>query len=323
MSEHCRSAVALIIFNRPDVTARVFAAIRAARPPTLFVIADGPRSNVANDAARCAAAREAINDIDWPCEVFRKFAPANLGLRRNVSEGLDWVFAQTEEAIILEDDCLPAPSFFSFCDALLDEYRDNKKVGMIAGINPDSSAEDAEGGGASYRFSRYPHIWGWATWRRAWKHYDDAMTDWPRLRNSSWLAKIGLEGSGRNFWRRHFDDCLSNRRDALNTWDLPWTFACWKNGLLSVMPRVNLVENLGFGPEAIHTKRPSRLDAMATGVMTFPLVHPPDIAADKNSDDWVQANICEGATGLERLFWSLRFPLPIWCVRRGLRWLNR
>src|SRR5205809_2040109 len=135
MQTDCKSPVAFIIFNRPEVTERVFAAIRAARPTMLFLIADGPRSNVDSDAARCAAAREAVARVDWPCQILRKFAESNLGLRRNVSEGLDWVFSQTEEAIILEDDCLPDPSFFRFCDELLECHRDDATVGMICGTN--------------------------------------------------------------------------------------------------------------------------------------------------------------------------------------------
>src|SRR3982074_654392 len=114
MASELTTPVAFIIFNRPERTAEVFAAIRAARPPQLFVIADGPRTGVQSDAAKCAAVRAMIENVDWPCQVFRRFADENLGLRRNVSEGLDWVFGQTERAIILEDDCLPDPTFFPF-----------------------------------------------------------------------------------------------------------------------------------------------------------------------------------------------------------------
>jgi hypothetical protein len=231
------------------------------------------------------------------------------------------VFEQVEEAIILEDDCLPDLTFFGFCEELLERYRDNELVGSISGANlaPGRTGLTDR---RSYRFSRYSHIWGWATWRRAWKHYQQDMTDWPRLRNSSWLQNIGLHGSAKNFWRRHFDDCLSTREDALNTWDIAWTFVCWKNQFLSVVPKNNLITNLGFGPDAHHTKQRSPLAAMGTSKMAFPLIHPTEVAADREADDWVQANIYEGASIWQRIFWTLRLPFPIWLVRCGQRWLT-
>ncbi len=321
ISNDCETPVAFIVFNRPEVTARVFAALRAARPSTLFVIADGPRPHVATDAAACVAVRKVVAAVDWPCRLLQKLAPTNLGLRQNVSDGLAWVFEQTEEAIILEDDCLPDPSFFPFCEELLERYQNDTRIALIAGTSPDSLRSPPAGDESSYRFSRYPHIWGWATWRRAWQGYDDYMTPWPALRDNDWLAGRGLTPSAANFWRRQFDDCLTDRRDALNTWDMPWTFACWKNEMLSIVPRENLVENLGFGPDANHTKRMSPLATLRPGRMEFPLTHPPVVAADEAADRWVQDHIFEGATRMERLFWKLRLPIPIWCVRRMQRLL--
>src|SRR5712691_1210425 len=190
MADALRTPVVLIVFNRPEITAQSFAAIRAARPTQLFIIADGPRPNVSGDEEKCAATRAVVEKVDWPCQILRKFAESNLGLRRNVSEGLDWVFRQTEEAIILEDDCLPDPTFFPFCDAMLERYRDDGRIGMISGTNP--SAHLAPPDGESYFFSRYYYIWGWATWRRAWQLYDREMTAWPAMRRSGWLkAKVG------------------------------------------------------------------------------------------------------------------------------------
>src|SRR6266480_8001684 len=185
-ADRLTTPVVFIIFNRPTPTAKVFAAIQAARPPKLFVIADGPRANVASDRDNCAAARVIVDLVDWPCEVAKRFANANLGLRRNVAEGLDWVFAQSERAIILEDDCLPDPSFFPFCEELLERYHDDATVGMICGTNL-APRETATNDAASYYFSRYCYIWGWATWRRAWRCYDREMTEWPSLGKNGWL----------------------------------------------------------------------------------------------------------------------------------------
>src|SRR6266566_849672 len=178
--------VAFIIFNRSERTAEVFGAIRAARPAQLFVIADGPRPDVESDATKCAATRAIIERVDWPCQIFRRYADKNIGLRRNVSEGLDWVFNQTERAIILEDDCLPDPSFFPFCEELLERYAEDRHVAMIGGTNLDPE-HAAPRGEDSYYFSRFWQIWGWATWRRVWQLCDHEMKEWPELRRSCWL----------------------------------------------------------------------------------------------------------------------------------------
>jgi len=312
-----QSPVAFILFNRPAVTERVFAAIRAARPSELFLIADGPRSNVPDDFARCAAAREVAGKVDWPCQVHRKFADTNLGLRRNVSEGLDWVFTQTEQAIILEDDCLPDPSFFPFCDELLERYRDDPTVGMICGTNlaPNEIAPDDD---ASYYFSRYCIIWGWATWRRAWRCYDREMKEWPSLGKNGWLKDKVATSSAVNFWRRHFDDCHQRHPDGLNTWDVQMVFAFWRHQMRSIITRENLVKNLGVGAEATHTRQPVGKTASSSRSLEFPLRHPKQTAVHEKADRHVQAEVFEALTPWQRLYWKLQLPLPIWVVRRFL-----
>ena len=162
-----RTPVAFLIYRRPDLTARVFEAIARAKPPVLLVVADGPKD--AGEEARCAAAREVIEKVDWPCEVRRNYSDANLGCRERVATGLDWVFRQVEEAILLEDDCLPSPDFFAFCEAMLERFRNDDRVGHVSGSNSDRGRASRE---TSYYFSRYSTIWVWATWRRAWKDYD-------------------------------------------------------------------------------------------------------------------------------------------------------
>jgi len=317
MQRHCKSSVAFIIFNRQEVTARVFDAIRAARPPVLFLIADGPRPDVASDAARCAAARAVVAQVDWPCQVQRKFAESNLGLRRNVSEGLDWVFAQTEEAIILEDDCLPDPTFFRFCDELLERYRDDATVGMICGTNlapNEIVAEEA----ASYYFSRYCYIWGWATWRRAWRCYDREMTEWPSLGRNGWLQDRVGTASAINFWRRHFDDCHRQHPDGLNTWDIQLVFAFWRHQMRSIVARENLVANLGVGADATHTRQALGRASERRGSLEFPLQHPARQTAHEKADRHVQKEVFEALTPWQRIYWKLQLPFPIWLVRRVL-----
>ena len=161
-----RTPVALLIFNRPDTTERVFNAVAKARPSKLLVVADGPRDSRPGEAARCEQTRAIIKRVDWDCEVITNFADRNMGCKLRVSSGIDWIFEQVEEAIILEDDCLPDPSFFRFCDEMLERYRDNERVGMVSGGNLQFGRHRGTG---SYYFSKYTHIWGWASWRRAWK----------------------------------------------------------------------------------------------------------------------------------------------------------
>jgi hypothetical protein len=321
MASELTTPVAFIIFNRPERTAEVFAAIRAARPPQLFVIADGLRPDVQSDAARCAAARAMIENVDWPCQVLRRFADENLGLRRNVSEGLDWVFAQTERAIILEDDCLPEPTFFPFCHELLERYAQDRQVGMIGGTNLDP-ARNVPSGHQSYYFSSFCHIWGWATWRRAWQLCDHEMKDWPQLRRIGWLKKKFESATAENFWRRHFDDSYGQKVGGLNTWDVPWSFSCWRNNMMSIVPRTNLVANIGFGADAAHTKSTTRAARLPTTPMPFPLQHPTEKMVNAAADRHIQENFFEGITPAQRLYWKLRLPLPIWLVRRFLRWIN-
>jgi hypothetical protein len=312
--------VAFIIFNRPEHTAEVFAAIRAARPPQLFVIADGPRSNADSDTEKCAVARSVIDTVDWPCRVSRRFADENIGLRRNVSEGLDWVFAEVDHAIILEDDCLPHQSFFPFCEQLLERYAQDRQVAMIGGTNFDPPAT-APSDGASYYFSRFSNIWGWATWRRAWQLYQRHLQDWPALRRTDFLRSKWHNPTAENFWRRHFDDSVSGNRDGLNTWDIAWQFTCWRQDMVTIVPANNLITNTGIGVDATHT-RSHRASRLLRTPMQFPLRHPAGKIVNEAADRYVQESFYQGITPSQRWYWKLRLPLPIWVVRRVRRWLN-
>jgi hypothetical protein len=322
MSFQLRTPVAFVIFNRPDRAARVFEAIKAARPPKLFVIADGPRPASATDNENCTATRAVVDRVDWPCEVVRRFADANIGLRRNVAEGMDWVFGQTASAIILEDDCVPDPTFFQFCEELLERYAEDAHVGAISGTNLDP-AKTASPDTASYYFSRFCHIWGWATWQRAWRLCDHEVREWATVRDTNWLSSRVETRTAENFWRRQFDDSLARHPHGLNTWDVAWVFSCWRHQMLSVVPRSNLVANLGFGADATHTKRKTRAANVPVVSMRFPLRHPAAVEVNAEADRHIQKNLFEGVTPAQRLYWKLRLPLPIWLVRRVLRWFAR
>ncbi len=274
--------IALFIFNRPDTTARVFAAIRAARPQRLLIVADGPRSDRPGEAERCAAARAAAEQIDWPCEVTRNYADANLGCRRRLSSGLDWVFESVAEAIILEDDCLPEATFFPFCAELLERYRNDERVMHISGDNFQTGRARTA---FSYYFSRFPHVWGWASWRRAWRHYDVNLARWPELRAGGWLRDWLGDARAARQWTQLFD--RTHRRE-IDTWDFQWTLACWAQSGLSILPAVNLVSNIGFNAEATHTRAGNRLANLPTQPLAFPLRHPTFVIRDAQADAFTQ-----------------------------------
>lgn len=273
-----QTPVALILFNRPDVTARVFEAIRAVRPRQLFLIADGPRHHA--ERADVEAARAIVAQVDWPCEVMTRFAERNLGCRANVAGGIDWVFSLADRAIILEDDCLPDPSFFRFCEELLDHYADDPRVSMISGDNFQSINNLRS---ESYYFSAIAHVWGWATWRRVWtRWFDISMPTWPVERETAWLHDLLLDDRVRRTYRAAFDAVSTGHVD---TWDAQWQLAVWRSRGLVALPAVNLVTNLGFGPRATHTKQSTSLDAnLPVEPMRFPLRHPESIRRDPSAD---------------------------------------
>jgi hypothetical protein len=270
--------VTLIIFNRPETTKRVFAEIAKARPTKLLVIADGPRTNHPDDVEKCAAARAIIDGVDWDCEVLTNYSDVNMGCKRRISSGLDWVFDTVEEAIILEDDCLPDPTFFRFCEELLEKYRNDERIAMISGDNFQFGRKRT---GYSYYFSRYPHIWGWATWRRAWKNYDVKMQLWPEIRDGGWLKDLLGDIKSEWYWRYIFENTYKGKVD---TWDYQWVFACWIQSSLTVIPNVNLVSNIGFCPEAVHTKEKNKYCEIKIEPVTFPISHPLFILRDSVAD---------------------------------------
>jgi len=274
-----KTSVAFLIFNRPDTTEQVFAAIRQAKPPKLLVVADGPRVERPGEAEKCEATREIIKRVDWDCELLTNYSDINLGCKQRVSSGLDWVFANVEEAIILEDDCLPHLTFFQFCEELLNKYKNDERILMISGTNMLKKWKiDRQ----SYHFSYYGGIWGWASWRRAWDHYDVEMKLWsePEVRKRIRDVLCDLK----QYYNREkaFDNVYSGKID---TWDYQWSFARLSQSGLSVVPSANLIANIGFSQEATHTINPFDKNAnLSKHPMFFPLKEPLGVAVDREYD---------------------------------------
>ena len=273
--------VLFLVFNRPETTARVFQSIRQARPRRLYVAADGPRPQVPTDAARCAATRAIATAVDWDCTVTTLFRTRNLGCRMAVSSGITWFFQQVEEGIILEDDTLPVPDFFPFCAALLDYYRDDPRVMHIGGANYQLGARPSDG---SYYFSVFNHIWGWATWRRAWRLYDAAMVGLGALKRNRVLERIFPDPSSQAYWLTAFE---KTARAEIDTWDYQWTMTIWNNSGLAVLPGANLVTNIGFGPDATHTTGNNQLASLPVGDPGA-LRHPRRVEVDLEADAFSQ-----------------------------------
>ena len=238
-----QTPILFCVFNRPDLTRQVFDRIAQQRPQRLLLACDGPRQESPTDQRLVNEVREIVTAVDWPCQVQTYFADQNRGCRQQMANAISWGFEQAERLIILEDDCLPDPSFFGYCESLLERYAGDPQVMMISGDNFQPAATTPN----SYYFSAYSHIWGWASWRRAWQHYDLAMSDWPEHRANGDAAEIlGPFCTDENetaYWRGVFD---RQHAGQIDTWDYSWAYSCWANGGLTILPESNLVSNIGF-----------------------------------------------------------------------------
>ena len=265
--------VVLVIFNRPDFTEVVFRAIAQARPKRLFVLADGPRTS--EEAALCAATRAVIS-VDWPCDLTIDASEENLGHRYRCAGGFDKVFAETETAIILEDDCVPEPTFFRFCEELLDRYRDDERVMSITGSNYLGRWRHGWRK-PSYHFSYFGSSWGWASWRRAWKHYDVTMQAWEHPTTKNYVRFDVLRDD-------EMYQFLAQRIDLVcgdsNSWDVAWMFTKILDAGLTVVPAMNLIRKLEY-PRGSFTSSAAH---QPMGPMPFPLRHPRTVSVDRAHD---------------------------------------
>jgi hypothetical protein len=310
--------IAYIVFNRPRHTQNTFAAIRAQQPSKLFIIADGPRPSHPTDTEHCQAVRDIVAQIDWPCEVHRNFAEQNMGCKKRVSSGLDWVFEHVESAIIIEDDCLPHPDFFGYCAELLDRYKADERVWVITGNNFQNGVRR---GDASYYFSKFNHCWGWATWRRAWVHYQVDVPFWAEWKLSTdWLSKTPdlVE-------RKVFGDLFDRvSRGEIDTWDYQWTACVWYHNGLTATPNTNLVTNIGFGPDATHTLADNDRDGLPSNPLG-PLTHPTVFQANRRADKLIFDQNFGGASHPDRMINKIKgkyqrmLRLPKWVLKQLMR----
>ena len=279
-----KTAVLFLVFNRPDTTTKVFQMIRQAKPPRLYVAADGARNNKVGEEEEIAKVREIATNVDWPCEVKTLFRDKNLGCKKAISEGITWFFENEEQGIILEDDCLPHLDFFNFCENLLDYYAEDEKVVCITG---DNFQNNQRRGDASYYFSIYNHCWGWATWKRAWKHYQGDIPFWPEwIKKKSWF-NLFPDKIERHYWEHVFKRVHEGKIDS---WAYPWAASIWYRGGLTATPNTNLVSNIGFGRDSTHTtdenSKFSKMPVGNLGIIKHPKIIERNIEADKWTFDY-------------------------------------
>ena len=284
-SDKSDTPIVIFIWQRPDMTRRVFDAVRQMRPKILVVIADGPNLE-SSSRDNCKAAQDVVQEVDWPCDVYRNYSAYNLGLKKRIESGLDFVFSLFDKALIFEDDCVADPSFFRFAEDMLEYYKYDENICCISGDKPlGISIADY-----SYGFSNYPLIWGWATWRRVWQEHDRHLKSWPTLRNEDFLyRKIGSYQATK-YWTDIFD---KQYEGSTNSWAYAFMYNCFTKSMRTIIPSVNLVSNIGFGEQATHTTSASshRANNRAASI-SYPLIHPTSDVAEINNQ--LEKNIFSG-----------------------------
>ena len=281
--------ILFLIYNRPDLTKQVFAKIREIEPKILFIGADGPKDTVKNEYETCEEARSIVSNIDWDCKVKKLYQTENLGCKTAVSKAISWFFSQNEHGIILEDDILPNLTFFKFCRELLLKYKDEKRLFSITGVNWQDNRKRGDG---SYYFSKYPGIWGWATWKDRWDKFDIEMKGLPEYIENGELQKVFHDEKESAF---HAKNLMGVYNGIIDSWDFIWHYTNFKNGGLCVVPNENLTSNLGFDRRATHTKdihsdRANR----AVSDIDFPLIHPKQIIQDEEADRYLYKKYIAG-----------------------------
>lgn len=272
--------VLLIGFNRPDFMRAQIEAIRPARPARLYMAVDGPRENRPDEAAKCAAVRDCAKLVDWPCEVKTLFREKNLGCKLAPAQAIDWFFENEEMGIVMEDDTRPSLGFFRFVTEMLERYRDDERVGMVSGFNFFGWQSDQS---RSYHFSRIAMMsGGWATWRRVWRLYDIDMKPYlPRVDDI--LATMPMT----RYFKRVFKLEVERTLKGKDAWDYQFTLMMYATGKLGIVPRVQLITNVGVeGAAATHTAGYNYFSDhwQRLGKLEFPLVHPPEVVCDEWAD---------------------------------------
>lgn len=273
--------ILMITYNRPEHARAVFNAIKRVKPKRFFIAADGPKNEY--DNLKIEQSLAIINDIDWECELKTLIRKENLGCGKGPASAISWFFENVEEGIILEDDCLPNESFFDFCQKLLTTYRFSENVMMISGTSYQAEQMNEN----SYYFSKYVHVWGWATWRRAWKNYDYRLDGDDDQSRKAIISKTFSNPRERAMWRFNMDIIIN----GLDAWDYQWMYCIWKNDGLSIIPWKNMVSNIGFGQDATHTTDANSHQSNMKRHLLEKIYHPKEIKKNRTADQFERYSI--------------------------------
>lgn len=291
MNENFSVPIAMIFFNRPDTLQKVFEKVKEVKPSKLFLIQDGPRDNNMEDSQKIQECRQIVSQVDWDCKVYKNYSERNQGCGLRPSSGISWVFENVEEAIFLEDDCVPNKTFFPFCQEMLDRYRDDMRIGIVSGLNyfREYSFSDC-----SYGFVKSGAIWGWATWRTRWQQYDYTMK---AIKDGYILDKLKKDILNSNFAQKRIQTWISakskiDNAENVSFWDYQWGFIRHINSWLAIVPKYNQISNIGIGINSTHSGKQLKLLPksiqqfffMDTKELEFPLVHPTDRIPDRQYD---------------------------------------
>ena len=312
--EKTTPAILFLIFNRPEPTRKVFEAIAQAKPRQLFIAADGPRTDKEGEAENCAAARSVVQRVSWDCEVKTLFREENLGCRKAISSAIDWFFEHVEEGIILEDDCLPHPSFFGYCGQLLERFRFDDRIWNISGSDFTDHNVPVDG---SYYFSSYFNCWGWATWKRAWMHYDDAMQAWPLFRDASGLSALFNDPLEVKYWETIFETLWATSHP--DTWDYRWILTCWENHKLTVIPNKNMISNIGFGASGTHTLCSSNPLGNRPIDDIGPLTHPQQVVRNRAAERYMFDHTYKGLKMRQQQTWWFKTKKRLYGIKKRLQ----
>ena len=274
--------ILILVFNRPRKFEKVIKALKVIKPKKIFIFANGPRDKYIKDIKLCEDTRDLIKKINWKCKIYKNFQHKNLGLNLGVYTGISWFFKNVDFGIVLEDDCIPNPSFFKYVDVIEKKFSKNKNIGIISGNNFINNKSKYD-----YLYTKWSFTWGWATWSRNWKSFDYNLKYWKKFRKSEDWKNLNKDFNQYKTFTHIFNFSLNRKKIDLITWDYRWMLHLWFNKLTNIIPKHNLVKNIGFDSEATHTFRKNENLKLNFKKFQFPLKHNVKFKVNKKFDDKV------------------------------------
>jgi len=310
-----KTPILLITFNRPENTKRVLETVLLERPKELYVFQDGARKNNKEDEVKCAEVRKVIEDLtrDIPTQIHTYCSEKNLGCGRGPLTAISWFFQNVGQGIVFEDDCIPHHDFFPYCEELLEKYKDDTRISFIGGCNFDDKEKSKED--YSYGFcSGHHETWGWATWKRSWNLMDYTLKTVSEKDFRKLLNRYVRTWKHREYWWFIYGMVKKDQMEG-TCWDYQFYFSCWNRNMMAIYPKTNLVNNVGFGNDATHTKSENNCLLSRKSDFIMPLMHPEKVILDVDYDYRLTRNFDlqheYGISGIKR------FPY------RVNRWLKR